>query len=40
MSVEQYRRIINGLDKDIANLEKKKVAKDKEVSDLQQKMAV
>lgn len=35
MSVEQYQRIVNGLDKEIADLEKKKASKDKEIASLQ-----
>lgn len=31
MSVDQYQRAVNGLDKEIADLEKKKAAKDKEI---------
>ena len=29
MSVDQYQKAVNGLDKEIADLEKKKAAKDK-----------
>lgn len=35
MSVDQYQRAVNGLDKEIADLEKKKAAKDKEIATLQ-----
>lgn len=38
MSVEQYQRTVNSLDKEIADLEKKKAAKDKECADLQGKI--
>jgi len=38
MSVEQYQRAVNSLDKEIAVLEKKKAAKDKECADLQGKI--
>lgn len=38
MSVEQYQRAVNGFDKDIADLEKKKAAKDKEYATLQGKI--
>ena len=34
MSSEQYQRTVNSLDKEIADLEKKKAAKDKEVAAL------
>lgn len=39
MSVEQYQRIVNSLDKDIADLEKKKAALDKKAIDEQKKAA-
>lgn len=32
MSVDQYQRAVNGLDKEIADLEKKKAAKDKDIA--------
>ena len=32
MSVDQYQRAVNGLDKEIADLEKKKDEKDKYIS--------
>ena len=38
MSVDQYQRAVNGLDKEIANLEKKKAAKDKDIASLQNKI--
>ena len=38
MSVDQYQRAVNGLDKEIADLEKKKAAKDKEIATLQSKI--
>ena len=38
MSSEQYQRTVNSLDKEIADLEKKKAAKDKEVANLQGKI--
>lgn len=38
MSSEQYQRTVNSLDKEIADLEKKKAAKDKEVAALQGKI--
>ena len=38
MSSEQYQRTVNSLDKEIADLEKKKAAKDKEVATLQGKI--
>lgn len=38
MSVEQYQRTVNGLDKEIVELEKKKAAKDKEIANLQGKI--
>lgn len=38
MSSEQYQRTVNSLDKEIADLEKKKAAKDKEVAKLQSKI--
>lgn len=38
MSVEQYQRQVNSLDKDITDLEKKKAAKDKECANLQGKI--
>lgn len=31
MSVDQYQKAVNGLDKEIADLEKKKAAKDKDI---------
>ena len=31
MSVDQYQRAVNGLDKEIAYLEKKKATKDKDI---------
>ena len=39
MSVEQYQRIVNTLDKEIADLEKKKSAADKKAADAQKKAA-
>ena len=38
MSIEQYQRTVNSLDKEIANLEKKKATKDKEYATLQNKI--
>lgn len=38
MSVDQYQRAVNGFDKEIANLEKKKAAKDKDIASLQNKI--
>lgn len=38
MSSEQYQRTVNSLDKEIADLEKKKAAKDREVANLQGKI--
>ena len=38
MSVDQYHRVVNGLDKEIADLEKKKAAKDKDIASLQNKI--
>ena len=38
MSVDQYQRAVNGLDKEIADLEKKKAAKDKEIATLQMEL--
>lgn len=38
MSVEQYQKAVNSLDKEIADLESKKAAKDKEVANLQGKI--
>ena len=38
MSVEQYQRNVNSLDKDIALLEKKKAEVDKKCADLQKKI--
>lgn len=38
MSVEQAQRTVNGLDKEIAALEKKKLAKDKDCAKLQDKI--
>lgn len=38
MSVDQYQRTVNGLDKEIADLEKKKAAKDKDIASLQNKI--
>lgn len=38
MSSEQYQRTVNSLDKEIADLEKKKATKDKEVAKLQSKI--
>ena len=38
MSVEQYQRTVNNLDEEIAALEKKKAAKDKDCADLQIKI--
>ncbi len=38
MSVEQYQRTVNSLDKEIADLENKKAAKDKLYADLQNKI--
>ena len=34
MSVEQYQRAVNSLDKEIADLEKKKAVADKKAQDL------
>ena len=39
MSVEQYQRMVNGFDKDIADLEKKKAAADKKAADEQKRAA-
>ena len=39
MSIEQYQRTVNALDKDIADLEKKKAALDKKVAEQQRKAA-
>lgn len=39
MSVEQYQRTVNSLDKDIADLEKKKVAEDKKAAENHKKAA-
>ena len=39
MSVDQYQRTVNGLDKDIADLEKKKAAADKKAADEAKKAA-
>lgn len=39
MSVEQYQRTVNSLDKDIADLEKKKAALDKKVAEERRKAA-
>ena len=38
MSVDQYQRAVNGLDKEIVDLEKKKAAKDKDIASLQNKI--
>lgn len=38
MSVNQHQRVVNGLDKEIADLEKKKATKDKDISSLQNKI--
>ncbi len=38
MSISQYQRTVNTLDKDIADLEKKKAGKDKEIAVLQNKI--
>ena len=38
MSVDQCQRIVNTLDKEITDLEKKKAAKDKEIASLQGKV--
>lgn len=38
MSVEQYQREVNSLDKDLAELEKKKAAADSKYADLQSKI--
>lgn len=38
MSVDQYQRAVNGLDKEIADFEKKKAAKDKDIASLQNKI--
>ncbi len=38
MSSEQYQRMVNSFDKEIADLEKKKATKDKEVATLQGKI--
>ena len=38
MSVDQYQRAVNGLDKEIADLEKKKAATDKDIATLQSKI--
>ena len=37
MSIEQYQRNVNGLDKEIADLEKKKAIKDNDIASLQNK---
>lgn len=39
MSVEQYQRVVNTLDKDIADLEKKKAAADKKSANEQKRAA-
>lgn len=38
MSIDQYQRTVNSLDKEIADLEKKKAEKDKDCADLQNKI--
>lgn len=38
MSIDQYQRTVNSLDKEIAELEKKKASKDKDCADLQNKI--
>ena len=38
MSIDQCQRTVNSLDKEIADLEKKKAAKDKDCADLQSKI--
>lgn len=38
MSVEQYQRAVNGFDKEIADLEKKKAVKEKDISSLRNKI--
>ena len=38
MSIDQSQRTVNSLDKEIADLEKKKAAKDKDCADLQSKI--
>ena len=38
MSVTQYQNTVNSLDKEIADLEKKKAVKDKEIATLQDKI--
>ena len=39
MSVDYYQRIVNGLDKELTDLEKKKVSADKRAADDQKKAA-
>lgn len=39
MSVEQYQRNVNSLDKELADLEKKKAAEDKKIADARKKAA-
>ena len=39
MSVDQYQRIVNGLDKEIADLEKKQASADKKAADEKKKAA-
>lgn len=39
MSVEQYQRSVNSLDKDIASLEQKKAVIDKDIANIQQKIS-
>ena len=40
MSVDQYQKAVNGLDKEIADLEKKKAAKDKDIASLQKNLLI
>ena len=39
MSIEQYQRNVNAIDKEIAELEKKKVSEDKKAADARKKVA-
>ena len=39
MSIEQYQRIVNNLDKEIATLEQKKASFDKKAADQEKKAA-
>ncbi|MEE1230466.1 MAG: hypothetical protein UHM56_05100 [Phascolarctobacterium sp.] len=39
MSVDYYQRIVNGLDKEIADLEKKQASADKKAADEKKKVA-